>query len=403
MSRPFFSPARGASSLQYVLILLGSALAALLLAEAFLSYQASSRLTLPFYNELYPYVMFRPHADTVYETPDTHVMSHNTQRVLHYTNADGFRVPEPGYEIPKSKPEGQLRIALLGSSAVELGSTYETTLPGALRAVLRERYPGRDIEVINAGIQSCVSRQSIMQLVFTVLPYQPDIVILYDGVNDIGLPLTYESRANFPYNFQTMQEAWDDYRQEYEQPLWQLLLNRSRVYATLRAQFSGDAEATTANTVVLGLNKAPNAVTPDYVMYTPEFVEQHIAAYLANWRQLIALSQGFHYVPVCILQPTGGLERDYALPLTMRDFGLEENVANEWIDAFDILYKEADRQIDGLKSEQPGRAILNLRSYLTPAEDHFWDLVHVYDETNRKLAERIYQEIQPTVETSLNK
>lgn len=403
MSRPFLSSARGASSFQYMVILLGSALAALLLAEAYLSYQASSRLTLPFYNELYPYVMFRPHADTVYETPDTHVMSHNARRILHYTNADGFRVPSAEYQIPKSKPEGQLRIAFLGSSAVELGSSYETTLPGALRAVLRERYPGRDIEVINAGIQSSVSRQSIMQLVFTLLPYEPDIVILYDGVNDIGLPLTYESRANFPYNFQTMQEAWDDYRQDYEQPLWQLLLNRSRVYATLRAQFGDPGETTSANTVVLGLNKAPNAVTPDYVMYTPEFVEQHIAAYLSNWRQLIELSEAFHYVPVCILQPTGGLERDYALPLTMRDFGLEEEVANEWIDAFAVLYEESDKQIEQLKSEQPDRAILNLRSYLTPSKDHFWDLVHVYDETNRKLADRIYEEIQLVVETSLEK
>lgn len=401
MSRPFPSRARGASSFQYLIILLASALAALLLAEAYLSRQAASRLTLPFYNELYPYVMFRPHADYTYETPDTHLMSRNTERVQHYTNADGFRVPSPGYDLPRSKPAGQLRIAFLGSSAVQLGSTYETTLPGALRMLLRERYPGRDIEVINAGIQSCVSRQSIMQLVFTVVAYQPDIVILYDGVNDIGLPLTYESRANFPYNFQTMQEAWDTYRHEYQQSLWQLLLNRSRVYATLRAQFGDAGETTTANTVVLGLNKAPNAVTADYVTYTPEFAEQHIAAYLSNWRQLIELSQAFNYTPVCILQPTGGLERDYALPLTMRDFGLEEETANEWIDAFEVLYKEADKQIENLKSEQPSRAVLNLRSYLTPAEDHFWDLVHVYDETNRKLAERIYQDIQPTVETAL--
>jgi hypothetical protein len=401
MSRPSTNRAWGVSTLLYVVIFLGSAVAALLLAEAYLSYQAASRLTLPFYNELYPYVMFRPHADYAYETPDTHVMSHNTQPILHYTNADGFRVPSLGYELPKAKPDGQLRIAFLGSSAVQLGSTYETTLPGSLRTLLRERYHGRDIEVINAGIQSCVSRQSIMHLVFTVLPYQPDIVILYDGVNDIGLPLTYESRPNFPYNFQTMSEAWDAYRQEYEQPLWQLVLNRSRVYATLRAQFGDADDTTTANTVVLGLNKAPNAVTSDYVIYTPEFAEQHIAAYLSNWRRFIELSEAFNYVPVCILQPTGGLERDYALPLTMRDFGLEEDVANEWIDAFAVLYEEADRQIDQLTSAQPDHTLLNLRSYLTPSQDHFWDLVHVYDETNRKLAERIYDDMRPAVEASL--
>src|SRR5208282_2224023 len=104
------------------------------------------------------------------------------------------------------------------------------------KRILLDRYPGRDIEVINAGIQSCVSRQSLAQLLFTVVAYPSDIVILYDGGNDLGLPLTYESRAIFPYNFQTMQEAWDLYREERQQPLWRLGLERSNLYRLLRAR-----------------------------------------------------------------------------------------------------------------------------------------------------------------------
>ena len=42
--------------------------------------------------------------------------------------------------------------------------------------------------------------------------------------------------------------------------------------------------------------------------------------------------------------------------------------------------------------------ILNLRDYLTPAKDYFWDMVHVYDETNTKLAVRIHQDAQPLIE-----
>ena len=401
MTRPATHHARGSSALQYLLILLFSVIAAVLLAETYLAYQVSSRLTLPFYNELYPYVMFRPHASYPYETPDTHVMSHDTSRIFHYTNADGFRVEAADYELPKEKPPGQLRIAVLGSSAVQLGSTYETTLPGSLRTLLRERYPGRDIEVINAGIQSCVSRQSIAHLVFTVVDYDPDIVILYDGVNDIGLPLTYEARANYPYNFQTMVEAWDSYRAEYQEPVWQLVLNRSRVYAALRARWGSEEETTTANTVVLGLNRPPHAVAPEKVMQDREFVANHIAAYLSNWRQLVELAKAYDYVPFCVLQPTGGLEKEYSVPLTMRDFGLEEEMAVEWIDAFVVMYEEADRQIAALQQEDPEHGYLNLRAYLSPSADHFWDLVHVYDETNRKLAERIYEDLQPAIEARL--
>src|SRR5262249_55567373 len=149
-------------------------------------------------------------------------------------NEDGFRVPSAAYQLPREKPPGQLRIAFLGASLVQLASTFDDTLPGALKLLLRRHYPGREIEVINAGVQSSVSRQSVVQLVTTVVDYHPDIVILYDGTNDIGLPLTYESRPNFPYNFQSMEEAWDMSRKEHRDPLWRIAAERSTVFRMAR-------------------------------------------------------------------------------------------------------------------------------------------------------------------------
>ena len=109
-------------------------------------------------------------------------MSRNRRVVHHFTNQDGLRVEALDYDLPKRKPIGQWRAAVLGSSAVQLGTTYEDSLPGALRTVLRARYPRRGIEVINAGIQSAVSRQTIAHLLFTVKDYSPDLVIVYDGI-----------------------------------------------------------------------------------------------------------------------------------------------------------------------------------------------------------------------------
>lgn len=378
---------------QYALVVLVSALLAVVLAEAYLGYQAPSRLVLPFYNELHPYVMFRPAANATYISAEPHAMSHGQSKVYLYTNADGFRVSAPDYDPPKAKPSGQLRVAFLGSSAVQLGSTYETTLPGSLKRLLEEKYPGRDVEIINAGIQSCVSRQSIAQFLFTVRDYQPDVVILYDGVNDIGLPLTYESRANYPYNFQTMQEAWDAYRDDSQAPVLSVLLNRSRLYAALRARF-GDEPGATISNVALGLNKAPNAVTPDTVIRDPTFVRQHIAAYLSNWERLLELSEAYRFEPICVLQPTAGLDRQYALPLTVSEFNLTEQTALDWIAAFTVLYEEADRQVEALARRHPNHEFLNLRGALHPAKDYFWDLVHVYDETNDQLAALIYEQSQ---------
>jgi lysophospholipase L1-like esterase len=298
--------------------------------------------------------------------------------------------------LPKAKPAGQLRIAVLGGSLVQLASTFDTTLPGSLRILLRKAYPGRDIEVINAGIQSSVSRQSIVQLLLTVVDYHPDMVILYDGGNDLGLPLTYESRPNFPYNFQTMEEAWDLYRQEREESLPKLLLHRSHLYRLLSPRFgkSQTKLAPTADAPFAG----SNAVPASRIVQDREFVSGHVAAYLSNWRKLIELSAAYHFTPVCIESAVAGLDESYSVPLMMKSFRLDRASALEWVQAFRVLYGETARQIGELQKEHREVILLDLSRFLEPPEKYYWDLGHVYDEANMVIAERIYGEIKGPVE-----
>jgi lysophospholipase L1-like esterase len=381
------------------LIVLASVVGGAIAAEIYLSYHVPQRLSLPFYNILYPYVMFRPVESYTYETQETFAMSHFKSRIYVYTNEDGFRIPSPHYNLPKEKPLGQLRIAFLGGSLVQLASTFDVTLPGSLKRLLHERYPGRDIEVINAGIQSCVSRQSLVQLLLTVVDYHPDIVILYDGGNDLGLPLTYESRANFPYNFQTMQEAWDLYSQERTQPLWRLALERSNLYRLLRARVHpGDRKMTpTADAPFAGTNALPAS----RIIADRDYVKSHVADYLANWRKLIELSAAYHYRPVCILTPAGGFAPEHAVPVLMTSFHLDRETAFQWLRALDMLYNEASRQILEMRAAYPDTQFIDLARFLNPPEKYFSDLGHVYDEANMVLAERIYTDIQPLVDGSL--
>jgi lysophospholipase L1-like esterase len=378
---------------------LGSVVGGAIAAEIYLSYHAPPRLILPFYNILFPYVMFRPIESYTYETKETFAMSHFKSRDFVYTNEDGFRIPSPHYNLPKEKPPGQLRIAFLGGSAVELASTFDAALPGSLRKILRGQYPGRDIEVINAGIQSCVSRQSIAQLLFTVVDYHPDIVILYDGGNDLGLPLTYESRANFPYNFQTMQEAWDLYREERRQPLWRLALERSNLYRLLRARLHPDERkmTPTADAPFAGTNALPAS----RIIADQDYVRSHVADYLSNWRKLIELSTAYHYRPICILTPAGGLAPEHAAPLMMTSFHLDRVTALQWLRALDMLYSEASRQLAQMRSAYPDAEFIDLARFLNPPEKYFYDLGHVYDEANMVLAQRIYPDIRPLVEREL--
>lgn len=381
------------STWTYSAIVLVSLLVGVVGFEVYLRRHAPARQPLPFYNKLYPYVMFRPPENAVYISQGTHAMSHNKRDVEFYTNEDGFRVSNAHYELPKTKPPGQLRVAFLGPSLVQLASTYETTLPGSLKTVLQKQYPGRNIEVINAGIQSAVSRQSLVELFLTVVDYHPDIVILYDGVNDIGLPLTYESRFNFPYNFQTMEEAWDDYRDQRRTSLSQLILGRSFTYRLLRAALHPNARhlVPTADEPFAGTN----AVPPERIIGDKTFAQNQISAYLSNWRKLIELSKSYGYKSVLILNPAGGLDRSYSLPRMHDAFHLGPEAARKWIDAFDVLYDEAGHQMEAMRVEYPDAVFLNLTHFLKPSKDYFWDLAHLYDEANMIVAQRIFQDIKP--------
>jgi lysophospholipase L1-like esterase len=238
-----------------------------------------------------------------------------------------------------------------------------------------------------------------VQLLVTVVDYHPDIVILYDGGNDLGLPLTYESRPNFPYNFQTMEEAWDLYRQEREESLPKLLLHRSHLYRLLSPRFDKSQKklAPTADAPFAGTN----AVPASRIVQDREFVSTHVAAYLSNWRKLIELSAAYHYAPICIESAVAGLDENYAVPLMMKSFRLDRAAALEWVRAFEALYGETARQIGELQQEYPKVPLLDLSRFLQPPEKYYWDLGHVYDEANMLIAERIYRELKPAVERGL--
>jgi len=97
------------------------------------------------------------------------------------TNALGFRGPE--IEVPK--PAGRYRIVCLGGS-----TTYsnivgdDDTYPRLMEGVLRELRPDLDVEVVNAGVESYTSAESLANLAFRCLDLEPDAIVVYHGAND---------------------------------------------------------------------------------------------------------------------------------------------------------------------------------------------------------------------------
>lgn len=98
-------------------------------------------------------------------------------------NSLGFR----GREFSVSKPECTSRIVVIGGS-----TTYtikvednDATFSQQLENILKDDYGYRHVEVINAGVGGYNSWESLINLEFRVLDLQPDLVIVYHGVNDV--------------------------------------------------------------------------------------------------------------------------------------------------------------------------------------------------------------------------
>lgn len=165
---------------------------------------------------------FEPHPYLILAPKPGKYPQHPDREITHSPN--GFR----GTDVPLEKPAGGLRIACLGGS-----STYGTgpskdafTWPARLQTLLAAERPDQSVEVINGGVPSWNSFESLSNLAFRVLPYAPDIVIVYLSTNDAEAALW----PNPTTDNRHYREAWATYRPSPLEPT----LERSILYLTWR-------------------------------------------------------------------------------------------------------------------------------------------------------------------------
>jgi lysophospholipase L1-like esterase len=118
-----------------------------------------------------------PHQYLVYSpTP-------NYRKGQTFHNSLGYRNDEFSLE----KPSNVYRIVALGGS-----STYDIriednhkTFTAQLEKLLTEEYGYQNVEVINAGVPGYNSWEILTNLEFRVLDLDPDLIIIYEGTNDV--------------------------------------------------------------------------------------------------------------------------------------------------------------------------------------------------------------------------
>lgn len=176
MTRPAPAPARSGRPRWLVgipLALVSLAVLAVLAEGATRLYYhvASRRFIHPYLGETY-----RPHHRVVERTPEG-------ERHEYRLNNYGFR----GQDVPDRKPEGARYVFTLGGSTTACADyPWGKTWPGVLQAHLRAALGADRIHVYNAGMGGATSYRSLLVLLNILTRLAPDLVVLYEGVNDMG-------------------------------------------------------------------------------------------------------------------------------------------------------------------------------------------------------------------------
>jgi len=128
----------------------------------------------------------QPQISHLYDAEIRYVMAPSQQGWIEdafiTVNALGFRGPE----VVVPKPYGRFRVAVIGDSlTLGWGVADNETYAARLDRLLRERFPGRELDVVNLGVGGFNTRQAVTWLERNLGQLQPDLVLVGFYSNDV--------------------------------------------------------------------------------------------------------------------------------------------------------------------------------------------------------------------------
>lgn len=288
-----------------------------------------------------------------------------------HTNAHGFR----GEEVAMDKPNGTFRVLFMGGSTVYCDrSAWEQTHVRLLETKLREQFPKRKIEVLNTGMHWYTSQHSLQNYLFRLQDFEPDLVILYHGINDLCRSFSPEKLSYGPFR--------SDYG-HYFGPVARLVLKQHRAVKIPTPQCLHDF----VNEVLFSDLRS---LKPHSVKDFPS-----LKSFRRNMRRfaqilkldkvpLILCSQAFIY--------RQDLDEKARAQLWMNSAFCQQGGVYPDLESMARgmnQFNEASRAI----AREAGLPFVELEPHLPKDLEHFHDDVHTTEKANAIIAERVFQRI----------
>jgi lysophospholipase L1-like esterase len=319
-----------------------------------------------------PYVMFTGKPDGRHITIDKKGRRNEIK-----LNELGFRIEKP---LPKKKTNDEVRIFVLGGSAVFIGSPLSNSIPGQIEQLFH--HDGYyNVSVYNFGVVSYVSGQELALLLHTVSDYKPDLVVVYDGGNDVSQPYNYDPRPGYPIDFMVYEAGLEQIRNRASlNQLFSSFLYKSKVIRTV-FRYSLRSKIVSLDQ----LRRDVNYRSKDWEISI-------VSTFINNLDKMCHLAKGFDFKLVVFLQPLA----HFKSPL----IGKEKNLlgGEEFQNYIKRQYDRIRPLLNNLNSKyaDENRCYFVDLSYALKDYDRetFWDFVHIDNEGNKFIATQIYDYIK---------
>jgi lysophospholipase L1-like esterase len=321
-----------------------------------------------------PYFMFAGPTNGRVSQPPAQMVGSDADRQMRF-NSEGFRIDG---EVSLPKPADEIRIFVMGGSTVLFGAPLANAIPGAIETALRDGGLPH-ARVYNFGVASFVSGQELSLLVHRLADLAPDLVIAYDGGNDLFQPWFYDPRPGYPFNFVAWEEAIGT-------------LSNTGTQSKTVASLARDS----------ALMQALVGATEWSIRNGLEDLRRKVGFAGAPWRRAVVQSYARNIAAMCrIAQANGALFAAYFQPMLPYSKSLDRR---------QVAISGGDQMIAGLREErgqvpaavaaqlaavraEAGCRFGDLSDFFENAPNTFVDIIHIESQANALIAGRIAREL----------
>lgn len=289
-----------------------------------------------------------------------------------YINVDEDRTRKTWlYEIKtgSSQSKNKKRIFIFGGSTVwGWGARDDYTIPSLVNKYLFEKY-GINIEIINFGEIAFVSTQEILRLMFELQKGNiPDIVVFYDGLNDIYSALR-------PGQTGVIGVACDEFQRK------NLFESKYPILRWIYENYIVQSGMFKIATRLLNKDKAiPITLDSKQVEIISENI---IQLYQRNLDIIEALSKKYNFDILCYWQPTIFSKRDHS------DFEKELEKAAQTALFSEAVFKQVNEKARKIQRS----TFHNISDILETKTTYYIDFSHIDEKGNDIIAARIARDL----------